>query len=153
MEKTVNAFIGIGSNLGDRELNIEKSIALIENRIGTIINKGIVLETKPIEMNSESKFLNTCIEIETSLCPNSLLRELKKIEFDLGRTIESKGKKLPRTIDLDILFYDRISYNSDELIIPHKSYHLRDFVLQPLSSISENFIDFRKKLSIKQLIN
>jgi 2-amino-4-hydroxy-6-hydroxymethyldihydropteridine diphosphokinase len=153
VEKTVNAFVGIGSNLGDREQNLEKSIALIENRIGKIINKGIVLETIPIDMDSEFKFLNTCIEIETSLCPISLLRELKKIELDLGRAIESKGKKLPRTIDLDILFYGNITYNSDELIIPHISYHLRDFVLRPLSSISENFIDFRKKLSIKQLIN
>jgi len=141
----VNAIIALGSNLGDRIDNLNKAFEMIEQRIGKITKRGIVLETEPVGMESESKFLNTCIETQTNLSASALLTELKKIEIDIGRPIDSKGKSLPRSIDLDIIFYDKLIISTSELTIPHSKYHLRDFVLEPLLSLQPNLFDPQKK--------
>jgi 2-amino-4-hydroxy-6-hydroxymethyldihydropteridine diphosphokinase len=152
VEKKVNAIIALGSNLGNRNENIEKAIEKINQRIGKTIGRGMIIETEPFEMESDSMFLNTCIEINTILSPDKLLDALQKIEIDLGRPKETKGKNIQRPIDLDIIFYDDFTIISDNLTIPHSKYHLRDFVLQPLLSLNPNYFDPRKKLIVKQLI-
>jgi 2-amino-4-hydroxy-6-hydroxymethyldihydropteridine diphosphokinase len=153
-EKGLNlTFIALGSNLGNREENINKAIELINSTIGKVIKQAKNIETEPVDMFNANLFMNTCIEVQTSLNIEYLLEELKKIEINLGRPFNSKGKNESRTIDLDIIFYNQIVYSSENLTIPHPNYHRRDFVLIPMLELDNQFIDPKTKMSLKQLIN
>lgn len=153
-EKGLNlAFIALGSNLGNREENINKAIELINSTIGKVIKQAKNIETEPVDMYNANLFMNTCIEVQTSLNVEYLLEELKKIEINLGRPANSKGKNESRTIDLDIIFYNQIVYSSENLTIPHPNYHKRDFVLVPMLELDNQFIDPKTKITLKQLIN
>jgi 2-amino-4-hydroxy-6-hydroxymethyldihydropteridine diphosphokinase len=153
-EKGLNlAFIALGSNLGNREENINKAIELINSTIGKVIKQAKNIETEPVDMYNANLFMNTCIEVQTSLNVEYLLEELKKIEIKLGRSANSKGKNESRTIDLDIIFYNQIVYSSENLTIPHPNYHKRDFVLVPMLELDNQFIDPKTKITLKQLIN
>lgn len=153
-EKGLNlAFIALGSNLGNREENINKAIELINSTIGKVIKQAKNIETEPVDMYNANLFMNTCIEVQTSLNVEYMLDELKKIEINLGRPANSKGKNESRTIDLDIIFYNQIVYSSENLTIPHPNYHKRDFVLVPMLELDNQFIDPKTKITLKQLIN
>jgi 2-amino-4-hydroxy-6-hydroxymethyldihydropteridine diphosphokinase len=154
MEKTVKTVVlALGSNLGNRSETISEAINRIQNEIGNVTATADLIETDPYEMESLNTFLNTCILVQTSILPFELLKKLQEIEIDLGRPQNSKGKKIARTIDLDIIFYDNEVITNELLTIPHKEYHLRDFVLKPLLQIAPYFIDPVKNLTVKQLIN
>ena len=154
MEKTVKTVIlALGSNLGNRLNTINSAIQKIESEVGEIISIADCIETAPVEMESVENFLNSCIEIETELTVWEVLKKLQKIEIDLGRPKNMKGKNESRTIDIDIIFYDSEMIETTELCIPHKEYHTRSFVLIPLLQIAPNFIDPSKNLTVKQLIN
>ena len=154
MEKTVKTVIlALGSNLGNRLNTINSAIQKIESEVGEIISIADCIETAPVEMESVENFLNSCIEIETELTVWEVLKKLQKIEIDLGRPKNMKGKNESRTIDIDIIFYDSEMIETTELCIPHKEYHTRSFVLIPLLQIAPNFIDPSKHLTVKQLIN
>jgi 2-amino-4-hydroxy-6-hydroxymethyldihydropteridine diphosphokinase len=154
MEKTVKTVIlALGSNLGNRLNTINSAIQKIESEVGEIISIADCIETAPFEMESVENFLNSCIEIETELTVWEVLKKLQKIEIDLGRPKNTKGKNESRTIDIDIIFYDSEMIETTELCIPHKEYHTRSFVLIPLLQIAPNFIDPSKHLTVKQLIN
>jgi 2-amino-4-hydroxy-6-hydroxymethyldihydropteridine diphosphokinase len=132
---------------------INSAIQKIESEVGVIISIADCIETAPFEMESVENFLNSCIEIETELTVWEVLKKLQKIEIDLGRPKNTKGKNESRTIDIDIIFYDSEMIETTELCIPHKEYHTRSFVLIPLLQIAPNFIDPSKHLTVKQLIN
>ena len=154
MEKTVKTVIlALGSNLGNRLNTINSAIQKIESEVGEIISIADCIETAPFEMESVENFMNSCIEIETELTVWEVLKKLQKIEIDLGRPKNMKGKNESRTIDIDIIFYDSEMIETTELCIPHKEYHTRSFVLMPLLQIAPNFIDPSKHLTVKQLIN
>ena len=154
MEKTVKTVIlALGSNLGNRLNTINSAIQKIESEVGEIISIADCIETAPFEMESVENFMNSCIEIETELTVWEVLKKLQKIEIDLGRPKNMKGKNESRTIDIDIIFYDSEMIETTELCIPHKEYHTRSFVLIPLLQIAPNFIDPSKHLTVKQLIN
>jgi|LakMenEpi03Aug12_release.lakeMendotaPanAssembly.Ray.scaffolds.fasta_scaffold250535_1 2-amino-4-hydroxy-6-hydroxymethyldihydropteridine diphosphokinase len=154
MGKTVKTVIlALGSNLGNRLNTINSAIQKIESEVGEIISIADCIETAPFEMESVGNFLNSCIEIETELTVWEVLKKLQKIEIDLGRPKNTKGKNESRTIDIDIIFYDSEMIETTELCIPHKEYHTRSFVLIPLLQIAPNFIDPSKHLTVKQLIN
>jgi 2-amino-4-hydroxy-6-hydroxymethyldihydropteridine diphosphokinase len=154
MGKTVKTVIlALGSNLGNRLNTINSAIQKIESEVGEIISIADCIETAPFEMESVENFLNSCIEIETELTVWEVLKKLQKIEIDLGRPKNTKGKNESRTIDIDIIFYDSEMIETTELCIPHKEYHTRSFVLIPLLQIAPNFIDPTKHLTVKQLIN
>jgi 2-amino-4-hydroxy-6-hydroxymethyldihydropteridine diphosphokinase len=154
MEKTVKTVIlAMGSNLGDRSKNITIAINRIQQEVGYVISTSELLETIPFNMESTETFLNSCIKVQTALTPLELLHCLQEIETDLGRPKNTKGKKVSRTIDIDIIFYDSEVIETTELCIPHKEYHTRNFVLIPLLQIAPNFIDPSKHLTVKQLIN
>lgn len=131
----VICYLGIGSNLGNRQKNIKLAIqkikALNETRI---IKVSKIIETKPQGgPPTQGKFLNACLRIKTNLSPLILLKRLKKIEKELGRT---KGIRYgPRIIDLDILFYGDKIINRKELKVPHPKMFEREFVIKPLSQI------------------
>lgn len=153
-EKGLNrVFIALGSNLGNREENINKAIEVINSTVGKVIKQAKNIETEPVDMSNSNLFINTCIEVQTSLNVEYLLEELKNIEINLGRPANSKGKNESRTIDLDIIFYNQIVYYSENLTIPHPNYHKRDFVLVPMLELDNQFIDPKTKITLKQLIN
>jgi 2-amino-4-hydroxy-6-hydroxymethyldihydropteridine diphosphokinase len=127
-------YIGIGSNLGDREKNCQHAIKLLQKKGITVTKRSSLYETEPWGLKDQPYFINMAIEIETALEPKELLRILKDIEREIGRKESSKWG--PRIIDLDILLFDNIIVNEDNLKIPHPLMHERDFVLKPLCEIA-----------------
>ena len=129
------AYIALGSNIGDREKYIKDAVkALGELRGCTVKQISGLIETAPYGMTDQDDFLNACLELETLLTPEELLKELNRIESRAGR--ERKVHWGPRTLDLDIIFYDDWIVQKRELCIPHVDMHRRKFVLEPLSQIA-----------------
>ena len=135
-------YLGLGSNLGDREANIRKAIALIGENIGLVIRQSSLIETEPWGFESANKFLNGVILVETSLTPRQLLKATQKIERQLGRRKIvncklSNRKYTDRPIDIDILLYDNLTIDEPDLKIPHPLMQQRDFVMIPLREIQK----------------
>ena len=133
-------YLGLGSNLGDREANVRKAIALIGENIGLVIRQSSLIETEPWGFESANKFLNGVILVETSLTPRQLLKATQKIERQLGRRKIvncklSNRKYTDRPIDIDILLYDDLTVDEPDLKIPHPLMEQRDFVMIPLNEI------------------
>ena len=133
-------YLGLGSNLGDREANVRKAIALIGENIGLVIRQSSLIETEPWGFESANKFLNGVILVETSLTPRQLLKATQKIERQLGRRKIvncklSNRKYTDRPIDIDILLYDDLTVDEPDLKIPHLLMEQRDFVMIPLNEI------------------
>ena len=128
------AFLGIGTNLGDREQNICSTIALITDSIGIVTSFSHVYETEPWGIENENTFLNIVLKIQTELKPIALLGKIHGIENQLGR-IRNETQYSSRTIDIDILFYNNIIINGKNLQIPHPRAIERRFVLVPLCEI------------------
>lgn len=134
------AYVGIGSNLGDRKAHIrhamEKLSAFHEVRL---VSASSLLETKPYGGVEQENFLNGVLKLETILPPEELLEKLRGVEASEGRDRSERAIHWgPRTLDLDILFYDREVYESDTLVIPHVDLENRYFVLKPLSELAPN---------------
>jgi 2-amino-4-hydroxy-6-hydroxymethyldihydropteridine diphosphokinase len=127
-------YIGIGSNLGDREKNCSRSIDLLGKNGIVIRQKSSLYETVPWGSRDQPLFLNMVIKVETELKPQELLELLKNVEIEVGR--EKSSRWGPRAIDLDILLYDDITLNEETLTIPHPYLHERDFVLIPFCEIA-----------------
>lgn len=139
------AVIGLGSNKGNRKFYLDFSILLIEWEIGHVVQSSSVIETPSWGFESDP-FLNQVIVVETAMSPLELLDTLQSIERRLGRTQKSTvvdGKPVyhDRTIDLDILDYDRKTYHDDRLTLPHPHIAERDFVLIPLRELNINLTD------------
>ena len=127
-------YIGIGSNLGDRKANCMRAIELLAGKGIVVRKESSLYETDPWGDKNQPKFLNMAIEIETEIKPQDLLGILAGIEKELGR---KKSRKWgPRIIDLDILLYNSVTIDQDDLKIPHPFMHERDFVLKPLYEIA-----------------
>ena len=129
------AYIAIGSNLGDKELNLKSSIEKMQlHKAIKVINTSTFVETEPVGYLDQDKFLNGAVEIRTLLTPKQLIKYLLKIELELKR--ERIIKWGPRTIDLDVLLYDDLITSDEEIIIPHPRMQDRAFVLNPLCEIA-----------------
>lgn len=144
------AYIGIGSNLGDREENCEKALALLEQKGIKTLKRSSMIETEPWGVREQPKFMNMAVEVTTDMVPTQLLLKLKEVETELGRTETTRWG--PRIIDLDILFYNDIVMNSPELEIPHPHMREREFVLIPLSEIAPDKIHPVLKKSVRELL-
>lgn len=118
------AILLLGSNLGDKMKNISTALSLINESIGSIKKKSNIIKTLPEEYISSNTYLNLGIIIETFLSPMQLLKQLKKIEQDLGRIRDSSysGTYEDRIIDIDIIYFNNIIYESKKLVIPHKAH-------------------------------
>ncbi|MBN1861179.1 MAG: 2-amino-4-hydroxy-6-hydroxymethyldihydropteridine diphosphokinase [Candidatus Thermoplasmatota archaeon] len=141
-------FLGLGSNMGEKEKNIRKALALIA-KVCIIQKKSHVYLTEPIGNIKQQWFLNCVVEIQTEIEPHALLALLKSIEQKLGRisTVENG----PRSIDIDILFYGNRIIHSKNLTIPHPLIQERLFVLQPLMDIDPSFLHPVLKKTIKDI--
>jgi 2-amino-4-hydroxy-6-hydroxymethyldihydropteridine diphosphokinase len=129
-------YIGIGSNLGDRQENCRKAVSLLEKRGLKVKAASSMHETEPWGIEEQPPFVNMAVEAETGLAPRELLHVLKSIEQEMGRVPSERHG--PRLMDLDILLYDELSLREPGLEIPHPLMHERDFVLGPLAEIAPN---------------
>ncbi|MCR1973397.1 2-amino-4-hydroxy-6-hydroxymethyldihydropteridine diphosphokinase [Clostridium sporogenes] len=143
------AYVAFGSNIGEKESYIKRALKKIEERGMKIIKVSPIYETEPYGVLDQDSFLNGVVKIETNLIPEDLIGELLNIEKQLDRVRERRWG--PRTIDLDIIFYDDLIINEKDLVIPHKDMENREFVLKPLCDIDENFIHPVLKKSVRQL--
>lgn len=135
-------YLGLGSNLGDREENIRKAISLIDERVGKVLRQSSLIETEPWGFESSNRFLNAVILCETTLTPRQVLKATQKIERELGRKKkliangqQPRANYKDRPIDIDILLYDDLTVDEPDLKIPHPLMHERDFVMIPLNEI------------------
>ncbi len=111
---------------------------MLKNRVGTVVRQSSIIETEPQGFTSANKFLNLCIAIDTQLSPHELLTATQEIERALGRTTKSIDfQYTDRPIDIDILLYDDLTINEEDLIIPHPRMQERDFVMTPLKEITQ----------------
>lgn len=132
-------YLGLGSNLGDRKANIDRSVSLlVENGI-LILKLSTIIETDPVGGPEQNKFFNAALKAETKLSPTELLKLINTIEKQLGRVRTIKNG--PRSIDIDILIYDNIKMDEPVLTIPHPRMLDRDFVLIPLKEIEPDLVE------------
>ena len=146
------AFIGVGSNLGNREIHIRKAEERLK-RSGKIkfLRSAPIYETEPVSEIPQGKYLNTVWEIETDLSARELLHVLLEIESEMGRTRLLKNE--PRPIDLDLLFFGDEILIAPDLILPHPKLQERWFVLKPLWDLRADLIHPVSKKSVCELLD
>ena len=132
------AYLGLGSNLGDREENIRQALRLVEAGGVRVARVSSLYETRPVGPVDQPDFINAAAEVETTLSPEDLLSAARAVEQAMGR--ERTIRWGPRVIDIDILLYDEMSVNEPGLTIPHPEMTRRWFVLAPLAEIAPDLI-------------
>lgn len=152
------AFIGIGTNLGDRAANYREAIQRIAELPETrLVRQSSIYETEPLG-EIKGAFLNGVVEIETELAPEVLGKKLFAIERAMGRKRvkgrkpSARGKYRPRIIDLDLLFFDKEVIETRALQVPHPRLHERRFVLAPMSELAPSLIHPKLNASISELL-
>jgi len=140
-------YLGLGSNMGDRQALLEKAIQLISERVGDVTRRSSFIETEPWGFESPNQFLNAVILTESDKTPREVLQVTQQIEREMGRKKKSKRmtasnksdcQYTDRPIDIDILLYDNLTIDEPDLKIPHPLMHKRDFVMKPLCEICQN---------------
>lgn len=151
MQKQGNrVFLGLGTNLGNKSANLSEAIRLIEIEAGRLIIASSVYETAPWGIEDQPRFLNQVILIESTLAPVLLLEKLLDIEQQMGRKrIQKWGSRL---IDIDILFYNDVIFQSVSLTLPHPFIQDRNFVLAPLAEIAAEHIHPVLQLTAHELL-
>lgn len=144
------AYLLIGGNLGDREQLLCKATSLIQLSCGNILQKSSIYETSPWGLTNQPGFLNQVLVLETSYRAEQLMGELLLIEEEMGR--KRTEKYGPRTIDIDILFFNQDQLHSEIVVIPHPRIHERRFVLVPLCELNPNLEHPVFKQSMKNLL-
>jgi len=136
MTDSHKVYLGLGSNLGNKEENILEAIKRIGEQIGVVVRQSSLYKTEPWGFESENYFVNAVVCCHTSLSPFDVLEHTQQIERMLGRTSKTRhGEYHDRLIDIDILLYDDMSIDSTSLKIPHPLMQERDFVMIPLREI------------------
>ncbi len=132
------AYLLLGSNLGNREENLQTAIRELETLVGCITKYSSIYETAAWGVEDQPSFLNQVIEVDTALSPEQVLENALAIEAVLGRKRWHKWHA--RTMDIDILYYDNLVIRTANLIVPHKEIQNRMFTLVPLAEIAPDFI-------------
>jgi 2-amino-4-hydroxy-6-hydroxymethyldihydropteridine diphosphokinase len=141
-------FLGLGSNIGDKEEHIKKAVSFISDLYEVRRTSPLYL-TEPVGNTEQEWFLNCVVEVQTDVDPKKLLSSFKSIERKLGRTKNEKNG--PRIIDIDILFYGDQVVNTKNLVIPHPLLQQRLFVLQPMMDLNPDFFHPVFKKTIQEL--
>ena len=145
------AYVALGSNLGDKEANLRKALELLEERGVEVVKTSSFICTEPYGVTDQPQFLNGVCEVRTSLVPLALLHTLLEIEQEMGRVrLRHWGE---RNIDLDLLLYEDVVMDTEELKLPHPDMQNRDFVLLPLAEIAPKLVHPILQKSIEELSN
>ena len=145
------AYIGFGSNIGDRLAHIQNAIDALSKTEGITLQKiSSIYKTDPVGYEAQAHFLNGVAAIQTDLPPLSLLHILKDIEIAIGR--KHRIRWGPREIDLDILVYGDLCLQTEKLVIPHPEMHLRRFVLVPLAEIVPDLVHLVFQETVQTLL-
>lgn len=145
-----DVFLGLGSNVGDRENQLKEAIRLLDEQSGIkVVKVSSFYETEPVGYVDQPDFLNLCVEIQTELSPKAVLERGLAIEQQLHRV--RKARWGPRTLDIDILLYGDQIIEEQDLTIPHPRMTERAFVLIPLQEIAPNKIEPRTQTKIKDI--
>lgn len=147
-----NCYLLLGSNLGNKTENIRFGIREIGQRAGEVSKQSAFYSSKPWGFESEHDFVNAVIEIQTRLLPNELLKTVLEIEKKAGRKRVENARYASRTLDIDILFYDDLVIEVEDLIIPHPRLHLRRFTLEPINEIAPGFMHPKIKKPVCELL-
>ena len=149
------AYLGLGTNVGNKRRNMITAAALLAERVGDILALSGFYETEPWGFESENFFLNAAVKLKTSFSPLEVLQITQQIEKELGRTEKSNGVYPDRIIDIDILLHEDEVLQIPELTLPHPLMHERKFVMDPLAEIApfvvhpvlkERIIDLKERL-------
>lgn len=134
-------YLSLGSNKGDRIGYVQQAASLLglDEKI-SIVRTSAFYETEPWNMNTQTWFVNALVEIKTKYTPQELLEVCQRIETQLGREHKQTNDYEDRTIDIDILFYNKDIINENNLTIPHKYVHLRAFTLVPMMELNADFV-------------
>lgn len=153
------AYLSLGSNIGNRAAHLRDAVARMQ-QIGTVVSVSDFYETEPVDVADQAWFVNCAVALETSATPAHLMTALLGIEKEMGRQRIASGliqnklvqKKLPRTIDIDILLFDDAIVSEPGLEIPHPAMHRRRFVLEPLAEIAPQARHPVLKKTIRELL-
>jgi len=151
LESTI-AYIGIGSNLGDKSFNCRYSIDKINQLPGCHVSAvSAIFKTEPEGVTGQPWYANCVVELSTTQVPSQLLKGLLSVESDMGRIRKKRWEA--RIVDLDILLFGQEIIESNNLIIPHSLLHKRRFVLEPLVQLVPDLVHPVFKLTIRELLN
>lgn len=157
------AFIGLGTNLGDRLANYQEAIERIGKIAGCrVLRQSSIYETEPVDDPRGRPYLNGAIEVETELSAEELMHKLLSIERAMGRKpaqrrtaprrTTGKVSYKPRIIDLDLLFFNKEIFDTNNLTVPHPALHERRFVLSPLSELAPALVHPKLNASVSELL-
>tara|TARA_B110000285_G_scaffold128308_1_gene144569 strand:+ start:3519 stop:4031 length:513 start_codon:yes stop_codon:yes gene_type:complete len=153
MEKLNSVFLSLGSDLENKISNLKKAMLLIELKIGPVVKTSSVYESEPWGFESQTRFYNMAVELNSELSPQELLNATQSIEKQIGRSKKSSQSNYEsRLIDIDIIFYNDLIHSDTKLTIPHPLFQERNFVLYPLEEISPNKTDPITSFSVRQLM-
>ena len=130
------AYIGLGTNVGNRRGNLVTAVASLAERVGDILALSNIYETEPWGFASENRFLNAVAVLRTDRSPEELLDATRLIEIEMGRIEKSDGAYKDRIIDIDLLMVDDRIVDTPRLRLPHPLMHERMFVMEPLAEVA-----------------
>ena len=144
-------FIQLGSNMGDRDIYLQKACVLITEKIGIIQKKSKVYESVPWGAENQNNYLNQVLEIKSEFSAEEVLEKVLQIEDKIGRIRDEKWGE--RIIDIDILLFNDLIVEKEGICIPHIHLHNRKFVLIPLNEIAPNFTHSKYNKTISELLS